>query len=75
MNKIEVIKLIKKLCEPATLTRHGKIYLGALEKSFDGNGEEGLKTQVAYIIANGKWPKKFKRNKKSLESFADKGDF
>ena len=75
MNKVEVIKLIKKLCEPATLTRIGKQYYGALGRSFDEHGEEGLKKQVAYVLANGKWPKKFKGNKKSLETFAKKGEF
>jgi hypothetical protein len=75
MNKTGIISLIKKLCEPATLTRIGKQYLGSLESSFDDHGEEGLKRQVLYVIANGKWPKKFKENRKSLESYGKTGDF
>jgi hypothetical protein len=73
--KTDIIRLIKKLFEPATLTRKGKIYFGGLEKSFSEYGLDGLQTQVGNIVANSKWPKKFKTNKKTLESYAEKGEF
>jgi hypothetical protein len=75
MPKKDLITLIKKLFEPAKLTRKGKISFGDLDKSFSVHGTEGLKDQITDILIHTTWPKKFKANKKSLETFAEKGEF
>lgn len=70
MLKLKILK-IKELCEFASLNESGKVYLDALNKAVEQFGEDGLKDQVMYILANGKWYNKLARKK--LEKYSKTG--
>jgi len=74
-NKMIITDLdrINELCKSARLSVTGKVYLNALLQSYEEFGKAGLQEQVAYILANGRWPNKAHR--KSLEKYSREGRF
>lgn len=67
------INKIQELCKSARLSVTGKAYLNAIEQSHEEYGKAGLQEQVAYILANGRWPNKAHR--KSLDKYSREGRF
>jgi hypothetical protein len=63
----EKIKIIRKLLLGANLNSDGIVYEHALEKSAEMFGDEGLRHQVLYILANSRFSNRVAR--KVLEKY------